>query len=383
MAAEVALARCGDYEPESVRRALREALSPIGGLDWVRPGMRVGVKINLVTGKKPEAAATTHPALLCALAEMLAERGASVVMGDSPGGLYTAAYVRRAYAAAGLRAVESSGARLNDNFAEAEKDCPGAAVAKHIRYTAWLDDCDAIVNFAKLKTHGMMGLTAAAKNMFGVVPGTVKPEYHYRYPDPMDFARMIVDLDDAFPIRLCLVDAVVGMEGNGPTAGRPRPVGCLLASTDPHRLDMVCAAIIGLEPLSVPTLLAAKERGYVPDTVSAIVTNRPIDDFCVPDYENINVGRLMEQDGNAAIFGKSASALFARVLRTRPQVNKSQCIGCRECERVCPAGAIAMVGGKPKIHRDRCIRCFCCQEFCPKGAMEVRRSAVARLLGRL
>ena len=59
---------------------------------------------------------------------------------------------------------------------------------------AFANGADAIIDFCKLKTHGMMGMSAAAKNMFGIIPGTFKPEYHFRYPDHKDFAKMLVDL---------------------------------------------------------------------------------------------------------------------------------------------------------------------------------------------
>lgn len=90
--------------------------------------------------------------------------------------------MNRIYAITGMKQVQ--GARLNDNFAVAQATFPQARRARTFSYTAYLDDCDAIINVCKLKTHGMMGLSAAAKNMFGAVPGTVKPEYHFRYRRP-------------------------------------------------------------------------------------------------------------------------------------------------------------------------------------------------------
>ncbi|MBQ7936401.1 MAG: DUF362 domain-containing protein, partial [Clostridia bacterium] len=74
----VSIVECKNYEPAQVRQALFELLQPLGGLNWVTPGMKVGIKANLVTFMKPEAAGTTHPALLCALVEMLKEKGAEV-----------------------------------------------------------------------------------------------------------------------------------------------------------------------------------------------------------------------------------------------------------------------------------------------------------------
>ena len=91
------LAPCPDYDPASLRRALETAIRGAGGLDWVKPGMRIGVKLNLCAAKKPEAAATTHPAAAAELTKMLMERGAEVVLGDSPGGPFAAPLMHRLY----------------------------------------------------------------------------------------------------------------------------------------------------------------------------------------------------------------------------------------------------------------------------------------------
>ena len=110
-------------------------------------------------------------------------------------------------------------------------------MAKQFPYTAYLAKADAIIDLCKLKTHGMMGLTYAIKYFFGSIPGTVKPEFHYRYPRAEDFANVLVDLYEYSKSRLCICDAVVGMEGNGPTQGTPREIGCLIASRNGHMID--------------------------------------------------------------------------------------------------------------------------------------------------
>ena len=385
MSCDVSLVRCTDYEIVHMRQALPRLLEPLGGLSWVTPGMKIVIKANLVSGKPPEDAVTTHPALLCVLTEMLKAKGASsVVIGDSPGGVYNAAYLNRIYQKCGITAAEQYGAVLNQNFGITEVHFPEAAVAHDFKYTAYLDDADAVINCCKLKTHGMMGMTCAVKNMYGMVPGSVKSEYHYRYSDPMDFARMIVDLNRAKPARLHIVDAVVGMEGNGPTAGTPREIGCLLAGYDPYRLDMICAGIIGLPPACIPTIAVAQELGLCPIEPDDIATSEPWQSFVVPDFENIRKAEaLAQQDGNVALWGRMKDRLMKVFMRSRPAVQKDECIGCAECGRICPAKVITMVNGKPRIDRKKCIRCFCCQEFCPVGAMKVHRTPIAKLLEKL
>ena len=164
-----------------------------------------------------------------------------------------------------MREVEKYGGKLNSNFGQATATYPEARAAKSFIYTSYLDKADAIINFCKLKTHGMMGMSAAVKNMFGVVPGTLKPEYHYLFPSHAAFADMLVDLNEYFApkTQLCICDAVVGMEGNGPTAGSPRKVGAILASPSPYLLDLGRRAD-RVDIREVPTLEAAYRRGLAP-----------------------------------------------------------------------------------------------------------------------
>lgn len=383
MKPDVVITACPDYSEHTARAALETALAPLGGLDWVTPGMCIAIKANLVTFMKPEGAASTHPSLLCALVKMLAERGADVVVGDSPGGLYNAAFVNRVYAATGMKAVEQAGGRLNRNFEEKDGEFPEAKVCRTFRYTAWLDEANAIIDFCKLKTHGMMAMTCGAKNMFGAIPGTIKPEYHFRYPDPRDFARMIVDLDEYFKPCLTIVDAVTCMEGNGPTGGTPRHMGALVAGENPHKVDLLCAGLIGLKREEVPTLEAALERGLIPERPEELTVEGDPAAFAIPDFQRIVTGNshLFKGDGKS-LKGRITGAVLDKVLAQKPVLTRAKCVGCEVCYNICPVKAITMADKKPVIDRKKCIRCFCCQEFCPQSAMIVKRTAIAKLLDR-
>ena len=382
MKPDVNIVPCADYSEGATRTALEQLLAPLGGLDWVNPGMKIAIKVNLVTSAKPEEAATTHPVLLYSLVRMLAERGADVVVGDSPGGLFNAAFVGRVYAATGMKAVEQAGGRLNQNFGECTVKFPEGKVCREFCHTAYLAEADAIIDFCKLKTHGMMAMTCGAKNMFGSIPGAMKPEYHFRYPDPRDFARMIVDLDEYFKPRLTIVDAVECMEGNGPTSGTPRHMGALVAGENPHKVDLVCAGLIGLKREEVPTLEAALERGLIPASAEELTVEGDPAAFALSDFQRIETSNshLFRGDGTS-LYRKIKGAVMEKLLAQRPQVESAKCVGCGVCGKICPAKAIAMKGGRPHIDRKKCIRCFCCQEFCPESAMKVHRTFIAKLLG--
>lgn len=374
---DVSVVGCKSYDPADVRAALIAALEPIGGLDFIKKGDRVAIKANLVSPKKADAAATTHPQMIASLCELLCERGADVVVGDSPGGLYNKTALQRTYSACGLDAAERAGARLNDDFSHVNVSFPDAKKAKEFSYTGYLQNADYIIDFCKLKTHGMVGLSCAVKNMFGCVPGTNKPEYHYRFPGEADFSDMLIDLNEYAKPVLSIVDAVVGMEGNGPTNGTPRFVGAVIAATKPYYADLAAAEIIPFRTLP-PTLAAAAKRGLAPESINDLHVFGSPKSFFVADYKTVDCAKLDFSSIHPHIIAQLADAVFAQ----RPKLVPAKCVGCGKCRTICPAKAITMKDDKPHIDRSKCIRCFCCQEFCPKGALAVHRTAVARIINR-
>ncbi len=438
--APVALIPCEDYQEEHVDKALAAAIKAVDGFDGIRPGMTVALKVNLVSGMAPSKAGTTHPVVAAALCRMLIERGCKVIVGDSPGGLYTAGFVNHIYKAAGMSEVEKTGAQLNQDFSVKTAFFEEGIYLKNFSYTGWLDNADVIINICKLKSHGMMAMTCGVKNMFGTVPGLTKPEYHMRFQDVREFAGAILDLNAYFHPVLTICDAIDGMEGNGPTAGKCRHIGCLLASTSQYDLDMVAADLIGMSIQDVATLQGALDRGVGPASLEEVNLVGRLD--AGRDVASGAAGAAGIAAGAAGAFaGESAAdtlrrlhisnfkkatwkttrfygggdkwtlkgAVIELVFATKPKVTARECIGCGKCGQICPAKAITMTAGKkdksrltavpsgnadsarpaagavparklPVIDRDKCIHCFCCQEFCPEGAMKVHHNVLGKIV---
>lgn len=378
MSCNVSIVPCADYSPENVETALSAVLEPMGGLSWVMPGMKIAIKTNLVARMKPETGAVTHPALVSALCRMLTARGASVTVGDSPGGPFTAVWVSNIYNGTGIRAVEETGAKLNGDFSVCEVSFPEGAAAKRFPFTAWLNEADAVIDFAKLKTHGLTGITCAVKNFFGVIPGTRKPEFHYLYPRVDDFCNMLLDLNLYVKPRLTLVDAVLCMEGNGPTQGTPKHMGALVAADTSFNADLFCAHLIGLDAADAPTIRAAAARGLCPDAWEKLSVAGDPWAFAQPDFKKLPVRTDIKFRQKSPLVNKFLERNFG----SGPKVDTRKCVGCGKCAEVCPMHAATVKNGMADIDRDTCIRCFCCQEFCPKGAISVYRPLLARLLGK-
>lgn len=378
---DVVIAACDSYDAD-IKSILKNALDNINGLDFIKPGMTVGIKANLVSSMKPEKAATTHPRLISALCDILIEHGVSqVIIGDSPGGLYNSAFLSHVYSSTGMKLLENDKVRLNNDFSTELVSVKDAKVIHSFTCTAWLKKVDAIINFSKLKTHGMMGMSAAVKNLFGTVPGTMKAEYHSLYPNHRNFAEMLVDLNVYWKSELNICDAVIGMEGNGPTAGTPRHIGAILASKSPYMLDFAASKIIGLTPDEAPTLGCSIARGLTPDSIEKIRISGDPNSFYISDFQNIADRKNLDfSDFGKTPFNKKLYKLAGVLTRSKPYTYKKECIGCGKCAELCPRKTIRIVRKKAVIDRKNCIRCFCCQEFCPVGAMKAKRSFIGKLL---
>lgn len=368
----VVLKACAGYDEAAVQAAIDDIFALCGGIEaFVKPGDRVLIKLNLLMKRTPDQATTTHPAVARAIVRAVQRAGATAILADSPGGPYTRGHLRGIYDACGMTAVaDETGCVLNDDFSVTTRYLKEGKAARKLDLIGVLDHVDAVITVGKLKTHGLTTMTGCVKNLYGTIPGTTKVEYHARYQDVSLFSNMLLDICAAVKPCFAILDAVVGMEGEGPSGGRPRAIGALVGGHNPHAVDAVGARLIGLEPRQVTTLEAAQKRALLP---AYTIAGDPIESLVVHDFD-IPMG--LRRGSWVRLMNKLPQAL-----RPRPVFTHRKCDGCGTCARACPAKAIAMDSARrPHVDVKACIRCYCCQELCPKNDVEVRRNPIFSML---
>lgn len=380
---KVAIIKCEAYEYELVKNAVRESLDLLGGIsNFISPGDKVLLKVNLLMKRKPERVTTTHPLIAQVLAECVLEAGGKPIIGDSPGGyhFYTKGTLEAVYETCGMKeAAQNSGAELNYSTEVVDVPYPEGKIMKSIKTIKPVLEVDKIINMPKIKTHMMTVYSGAVKNMFGIIPGSYKSEYHLRFDDTGDFADLLIDICSFSKPILTVMDAVIGMEGYGPTNGSPKKVGLIIASTNPYELDAVASSIIDLDPMKVPTIRKSIERGLYTGKLShiEIVGEDPLE-VKIKDFKKPTVKVAFNYYSN--IIPKPLLKKMNRFIKPTPKVNLDKCKSCGMCVKSCPPKTIEMNNGKAKINLDQCIRCFCCHELCTFDAISIKRPWFIRLL---
>lgn len=365
---KVSLVKCNQYELQKLEESLEQTFALLGGVEkYIQKGTTVLLKPNLLMRSAPENATATHPIFVAALAKILVQAGAIVTIADSPGGTYSPRVLKSLYTACGYDQIPAlSGAILNEDAGFTTVQYKKDQQIYPFTVINPLLENDIVISAAKLKTHGFTTYTGAVKNLFGLVPGTYKAEYHMRFPDPDVFCQVLVDLCEMAKPTLSFIDGIVGMEGAGPSGGTPREVGVILAGANPHAVDLVGAKIIGLTAQQVPTLKAAVTQKLCPEKPEEVeIVGEKLETFLMKDYKQAIAG--MGSYLNNPLLKKLLNR-FA----PRPVFLKEICVRCGDCKKYCPADAIEITD-YPRLDKEKCIRCFCCQELCPKKAVKIKR----------
>ncbi|MBN1859288.1 DUF362 domain-containing protein [Candidatus Bipolaricaulota bacterium] len=376
-AAVVAAVRCETYDDDRVHEAVLRGFQALGGAErFVQPGERIVLKPNLLAGRGPERAVTTHPSVFRAVARVLGDAGVTLQYGDSPGFGKTETIAGKAGLASVARDLGISVADFQSGETVSFLD---GDLIKQFTVAKGVLDADGLISLPKMKTHGLTRITGAIKNQFGCIPGTLKAEFHARLPNADQFSRMLVDLNRLLHPRLFVMDGIVAMEGNGPQAGVPRAMNVLLLSEDPVALDATFCRLVKLDPALVPPIVHGARQGLgVSEGIHYV--GDPIDSFVAEDFDVNRSSR--STTGKAGRY----SRLARRLVVPKPVIQAERCIRCGTCVEVCPVTPKAVMfegndRSRPPVHHyDRCIRCYCCQEMCPESAIKIHVPLLGRTI---
>lgn len=325
-------------------------------------GKSILLKPNVLREAKAEEGITTHPAVLRAVVEKIETmQPAAIVVGDNPGVLNYGKN-EECFTKTGLmEAAAGYYQNIGDNSLYVDFNADFISTVSLSRIVL---DADIIISLPKFKTHGLTVMTGAIKNSYGFLPGAQKANLHKLAGSPKRFHEMLIDV---FRLRipdLFIVDAVIGMEGNGPASSDLRNIGLILASDNAVAMDSVISAMMGCEPGQLRFLQKAKEEGLGDCDLNSIEV--------IGELKQIPNFKLPPLSGEMVFNNPPLQSFLHDLTLLRPQTDPELCTGCGTCVDQCPALALSMNADLPQVDADTCITCFCCQEICPEKAITLQ-----------
>lgn len=311
-------------------------------------GKKVFVKPNMLKAAHPDQAAVTHPSLISETVLFLQRSGAQVRVGDNPVPNQQFSEMTIAEACGFIKAAHGT----FKNIGKYPKKIRSRGLLKQVYVSREILECDILVSLPKFKTHDLTTMSLSVKNHFGIIPGGQKPYIHSLFPRIADFSKVLLEIYNIRPPDVVIVDLMNVIDARGTM----RMPGKLVAGTNGHAVDYVCALLAGVHPRTVPTIKLALDEGLLqPDEIDIDGPFERLSGYTMPVWFPFRttvvelVGRL----------------LYRLWLRRKPVVNKSICTHCLACEHVCPRYCIK----NGCIDYRTCIQCYCCLEVCPAQAI--------------
>ncbi len=367
---------CSNYDYQLVKKSLKEVFNTIQVAKLINPGDVVLLKPNLLSPHQPKKAITTHPVIVEVLIELLQEQEATVKLGESSGiMLRGSSLTDESFVATGMKEVcdKYQVEMINFDKTSVKESAKGELTGERFFLPQPLLEADIIISLPKLKTHNLTLFTGAIKNLYGCIPGFRKAEYHKIYPNPVDFAELVVDLYHAIKPDLAIMDGVVALEGDGPgSSGDSCKVGTILGSKDLVALDAVAASYLGYKSNDVPITKLANQEGYGQSQLEKIEV---VGSFTPTDREYDLPSNFL-----LSILPSFLLRPLASRLMLLPEINQDKCIKCNRCLENCPKEVIVERNNHLEIEYDECIKCLCCQELCPEDAVFVKETFLVKLI---
>ena len=367
----LAVYKTESYEDEVLYNAIKKHFNVHNIAREIPEGAKVLLKPNLVTDKEAAFSVTTNPRFVFAVIRCLREIGVKdITIADCPGGaLLLFSQMQDVYKKTGYSFL-SEYAVLNTDFESSDVLTASGFTNKKFNIINAVNGADYIINLPKLKTHNMTCITAAVKNLFGVIPGLQKPAFHAKYPAAKDFSNMLVELAATVKPDFTIVDAIDIMEGNGPTNGRKRYLGLTFSGKDIFTLDKFIVNTIGVAEDKVPTIAASARKGFIDNELitkgdTDFVMSSPI---VLPDVKNADTSGKKITARVGSLVQKMSDAVFMKY----PQMN-DKCILCKKCIVTCPKKALRIADKTVQLDKKKCIGCLWCDEVCVNGAVDIKK----------
>ena len=318
---------------------------------------RVLVKPNILGPFPPERGVTTDPKLISAIVKNLKIcKAKEIIVGDNSGSIHFDP-LKIAKVTGILDASDGCFTNIAKEVIEVKVN---SKYIDKLFVSKPVVEADYIINVPKFKTHSLTTITGAIKNMFGIIPGGKKAQLHTLSRSIYEFAELLVDIYQIRIPDLNIMDAIIGMEGVGPTNGEPRIINKIIASDNGISLDSVMATMMGLKPESIELLQIAQKRNLGEIDISKIDIDGKLE--IISGYKIPNNGLLQK-------IRKAAVPYIFNFAKVKPLVDHNKCKRCERCIKVCPVFAMNLNNSFPEVDRKKCISCFCCEEHCPYGAI--------------
>ncbi|MCK9614732.1 MAG: DUF362 domain-containing protein [Candidatus Omnitrophica bacterium] len=335
-----------------------------------KPLDKIVLKPNLLMEARPEEAITTHPLFVEVVGKIFKEMGNAVFVADSPGGFVSNKDMDSIYEKTGIKEVAQT-----NNF---DLLYPTQSlVVGDIPMCWWAADNGKsegnfkMINLAKLKTHDVMVLTLATKNLYGCISGLHKSHLHKMHPKTRDLTGVVLKLYEMLKPKLNIVDGILSLSGNGPAKqGRPRKLGLVILGDDALYTDYAISKALGIKDNDNPLIKEAKIRGLLKEDELEIVSDlhgETIKNFELPDHFIVNS------------IPSPLLNLLMPLISFKPVIDVKQCRLCGKCVQVCPKGAIHL-NKTLRIDYKHCIMCMCCSEMCPHAAIDVKHSLLIKII---
>ncbi len=350
-AEKVAIVKCKTYKQSEVDKAVKKVLK-LAEIEFPKR-KKVLIKPNLVVcNAKNPIAVLTNPSIVEAVCKILKKNNCKIYIGES-----SFMNTDDAFKKSGIERIAKKYGKMiifeQDKLVKIKNS--KAKILKNFYISKTVKDVDLIINIPKLKTHQLTKYTGAIKNLYGCIPGGMKQKLHKKASGEKKFSKLLVDIYQSIKPEINIMDGVIGMEGKGPTSGKPKKAGYILASKNAVSLDVVSSKLIGYKPKQI---LVIKEA-----------VRRKLGSF---KFKLAGIDKIPNLHFEKPIVTEKSSKSILRRLRQRPiVVDEKKCIQCGLCAKKCPVKAIEL-HPYPEIDKKKCIRCFCCMEICPKDALGLK-----------